>query len=258
MTCGIYLITHLASGRCYVGQSRNIEKRWREHRNSREGTLLHRSLRKYGNEAFSWQVLEICDPSELSSREVFWIEQLGTKHPGGYNLTSGGDGVDFSNPEVRQRHQAAMVRLRADPDWVKRNVSGVSRRTKEPDRRKNVSDGVIRRYEGPGGEEYKQRISVSLVRKYEQDSSYRDLIRSLNKSRPLDENWKKNQLEGVHRKIADQTLYRMQRKDGLVVVGRRIDFKDQFGISSEAFCELLNGTRKSSLGWKLIEMEKTK
>ena len=32
MTCGIYLITHLASGRGYVGQIVDIESRFRDHR----------------------------------------------------------------------------------------------------------------------------------------------------------------------------------------------------------------------------------
>lgn len=257
MTCGIYVIRHVASGRCYVGQSRNIEKRWREHRGSKEGTLLHRALRKYGNEAFDWTVLETCDPSELLVREVFWIDRLGTLHPKGFNLTTGGEGVDFSNPEVKRIHQEAIDRLRADQDWVSRNKKGVSRKAKTTERRKNVSEGVRLRYAGPDGEKYKERVSAGVRRSYGLNPQYRELINHLNKQRSSDPDWKKNQLSGVRRKLADQKLYGLRRKDGLVVVGRRVDFKDWFGITSEAFCELLSGSRKTSKGWELIEMEKT-
>lgn len=34
MTCGIYKLTHIESGLVYIGQSKDIEQRWTQHRYS--------------------------------------------------------------------------------------------------------------------------------------------------------------------------------------------------------------------------------
>jgi len=85
----IYLLTS-PSGKCYVGQTRHgVATRWKEHiKNARSGkqTVLAKAIRKYGPEAFTVKVLEICDSSESNLRETFFIEQLTTFFPNGYNL----------------------------------------------------------------------------------------------------------------------------------------------------------------------------
>jgi group I intron endonuclease len=91
----IYMLKNASSGKAYVGQTTNLQRRWAEHRASaRSGSRLHlhASMRKYGEEAFSVSVLEECDVSKLDERERFWIEKLET-FTDGYNLTMGGDGV---------------------------------------------------------------------------------------------------------------------------------------------------------------------
>lgn len=49
------------------------------------------ALEKYGNDYFNVEILELCDESNLNSREEFWIQTLNTTAPNGYNLTKGGD-----------------------------------------------------------------------------------------------------------------------------------------------------------------------
>lgn len=48
MTVGIYKITNNINNKCYIGQSRNIEKRWRDHKYSNLDYPLYRAFRKYG------------------------------------------------------------------------------------------------------------------------------------------------------------------------------------------------------------------
>jgi predicted GIY-YIG superfamily endonuclease len=55
MRSGIYAIIHRESGRWYVGQSQNLDKRWSDHvwrlKNNRHGNpLLQRAWNKYGSE----------------------------------------------------------------------------------------------------------------------------------------------------------------------------------------------------------------
>ena len=98
---GIYLIKNQINNKVYVGQSRNIEQRWRTHRNRPFNPHsidyekpLYRAIRKYGIENFSFQVLEECSIEALNEKEVYWISQLNAMNPlFGYNLTEGGTAV---------------------------------------------------------------------------------------------------------------------------------------------------------------------
>jgi len=76
---GIYAITHLRTGRVYVGSASNISKRWSAHRKAlRLGRHLNPHLQlawtKYGECAFSFSIIEVTD--NLTAREQFWIDEL--------------------------------------------------------------------------------------------------------------------------------------------------------------------------------------
>lgn len=87
MTCGIYKITHRASGRCYIGQSRNIEKRWGRHRQelSASQPRLHAAMKKHGVAAFAFEVIETCKPEHLDAFEVVYIRTFKAADTG-YNV----------------------------------------------------------------------------------------------------------------------------------------------------------------------------
>ena len=67
MKAGIYKITNLINSKVYIGQSRNIEERWKEHiekgnnQNSEEYNYpLYQAFRKYGIDNFKFEILEEC------------------------------------------------------------------------------------------------------------------------------------------------------------------------------------------------------
>lgn len=93
---GIYKIENLLNHRCYIGQSRDIEKRWRNHKiaafNSNQKSYdypLYRAIRKYGLDNFSFEIIELCSIEDLDCKEIYWI---GFYHAfeSGYNQTIGG------------------------------------------------------------------------------------------------------------------------------------------------------------------------
>ena len=67
---GIYKITS-PSGRVYIGQSINIERRFRYYKGvaCKEQIKIYNSLLKYGVNAHIFEVLELCETEELNNRE---------------------------------------------------------------------------------------------------------------------------------------------------------------------------------------------
>lgn len=94
--CGIYCIENLITNKKYIGQSKNIARRWEAHRSAlNNGAHVNRHLQsawnKYGELNFSFYILEYCAEEYLNQKEQYWIAYYNTKD-GGYNLTCGGDG----------------------------------------------------------------------------------------------------------------------------------------------------------------------
>jgi len=103
---GIYKITNLKNNHCYVGQSKDICKRWKEHISSSFNTKrkeyafpLCEAIRKYGVDSFCFETLEICSMEQLTERELYYYNILTPA----YNQT-----VPSENPmakkEVKQKH----------------------------------------------------------------------------------------------------------------------------------------------------------
>lgn len=92
--CGIYKITSLLSGECYVGQSVDIANRFLEHGkcgmdiDRPQGNKLYAAMVRDGIWSFSWEVLEVCPRDQLDEKEKFYIN-LYNSCKMGYNSTQG-------------------------------------------------------------------------------------------------------------------------------------------------------------------------
>lgn len=84
---GIYKITNLLNNKCYVGQSRNIYRRWQSHKYANDSYPLHAAMKKYGTENFSFEILEECRMDELNEKESYYIQKLRPE----YNCDGGGN-----------------------------------------------------------------------------------------------------------------------------------------------------------------------
>jgi group I intron endonuclease len=82
---GIYKIVS-PSGKTYVGQSVNIPKRWREHKNYvGVGPKLKNSYEKYGFDSHNKEIIEECSLEQLDERETFWKKHYLNQVDGNYN-----------------------------------------------------------------------------------------------------------------------------------------------------------------------------
>lgn len=115
--CGVYRLTHIATGRVYVGQSIDIDRRWREHANGKSGSgIIAHAIAKYGWAAFEAKTLELCSHDELNAAEQRWVSDLKATHPGGFNLTTGGGQFKFTDEARRIISERTKVFM--TPEWI--------------------------------------------------------------------------------------------------------------------------------------------
>lgn len=98
----IYKITNKINNKQYIGQTtkERASDRFSQHRYlarhldmEKSNSYLHRAMNIYGVNNFIFEIIEKIDNSLLNEREQYWIKQLNTLAPNGYNLTSGGEGT---------------------------------------------------------------------------------------------------------------------------------------------------------------------
>lgn len=99
----IYVVTHRATGRQYVGQTKELsaQHRWQKHIDelSKPSTKslrpLIKAIEQFGPDAFSCEPIDDASSlAELNEKERYWINTLGTLKPNGFNATRGGQGVE--------------------------------------------------------------------------------------------------------------------------------------------------------------------
>ena len=85
---GIYKITEIETGKCYVGQAANLADRWKQHIKRGVGAetptrnKLYPAMNAAGPENFTFEVVETCDRSALDSREDYWQDYFKAKEFG--------------------------------------------------------------------------------------------------------------------------------------------------------------------------------
>lgn len=105
----IYRITNIKTSKIYIGQTLTHRKNKNKYRpygymsrfkshvseainntKKKQCTYLNNSIRKYGNENFTVELIETCSKDILDEREIYYIEKYNSLYPIGYNLTRGG------------------------------------------------------------------------------------------------------------------------------------------------------------------------
>lgn len=87
----VYKTTCLVNGKVYVGKHRCFKQHDKRYLGS--GKLLKRAIKKYGIDNFIQEILEYTNSEEENrEREIFWIKELNSQIPNGYNISPGGLG----------------------------------------------------------------------------------------------------------------------------------------------------------------------
>lgn len=123
---GIYCIENLINHKKYVGQAVNIRNRWYSHKSDfrngiHSGSMFQEDWNIYGEDKFSFYVLQKCDKSDLNILETEWILKLNTHiEDYGYNSNTGGNSP-MLNQKVRNKISEAKKELFKNPDFVEKN-----------------------------------------------------------------------------------------------------------------------------------------
>lgn len=85
---GIYKITNIETGQCYVGQSVDIGSRFIQHikrgigAESATRNKLYPAMKQIGPENFTFEIIEECNKAELNKKELEWQDFYGAKEFG--------------------------------------------------------------------------------------------------------------------------------------------------------------------------------
>lgn len=129
---GIYKATNIINGKVYIGQSKDIYKRWNDHRTrpfnpNRDdyNCVFYRAIRKYGIDNFNFEVIEKCSEIELNTKEKYWIKEynsfIGFENCNGYNMTLGGDSV--SNFILQYKEVQEIYDLLSNSNLTQREIA---------------------------------------------------------------------------------------------------------------------------------------
>ena len=91
---GIYKITEISTEKCYIGQSKNIKERFREHMkcglgiDTPSGNKLYQAMLNSSIEDFTFELIEECNENDLDEKERYFIE-LYEAYDYGFNSNRG-------------------------------------------------------------------------------------------------------------------------------------------------------------------------
>jgi group I intron endonuclease len=125
----IYKITNTVSGKSYIGETKeeDVERRWKQHKNTikhgRGCPALQDAVRKYGWDAFKFEIVVICFDENRYDMEQHYIKKYNTLVPNGYNITLGGVGGGFigkkHTPETLAKIKESLAKFKeANPNHI--------------------------------------------------------------------------------------------------------------------------------------------
>ena len=122
----IYKISNNFNTQAYIGQTwSTLVKRFKEHVRRAGAPKLHNSIAKHGPSNFKIELLweEECTQAELDAKESYFIVEICTMSPNGYNLKEGGYGGKLSDESRLKMSNSHMGKVHSIETRIKMTIS---------------------------------------------------------------------------------------------------------------------------------------
>lgn len=121
---GVYQIKNTLTNKVYIGSSKNVEFRWKRHRETLNKGIHHccylqRSWIKHGEATFEFSLLETTTLESLLVREQYWLEFYHAADPTyGYNTCpKAGSNLGTKNrPETIEKRRSKLIGKKFTPE----------------------------------------------------------------------------------------------------------------------------------------------
>jgi group I intron endonuclease len=120
----IYVLQNITNNKIYVGQAKNLKRRWKSHRdaaNKGDTRPLYNSMRKHGFDNFEMNMIEEFDNlNDCNNAEEFWIQFFQSRNKEiGYNIAYGGNNKAHT-PETKAKLSKIKTGTKASPETKKK------------------------------------------------------------------------------------------------------------------------------------------
>jgi group I intron endonuclease len=146
MSTGIYKITS-PSEKIYIGQSIDIEKRWKGYKNfhCKGQCKLYNNLKKYGFENHIFEIIEECDLEQLNERETYWKQYYLDQFKGDWNMVLfcnlyDAGGGPKSEETKKKMSESSLGKSKSEAH--KRNLSLAKKGKLTPEHREKLNMGI--------------------------------------------------------------------------------------------------------------------
>lgn len=187
----IYKTTNLINGKIYIGKSKYDDNKYLG-----SGKILRFAFRKYGRNNFKKEIIDTAETlEELNNKEMYWIKELNSIIPNGYNIARGGEGGDLLEylPDMKVKRNAKFKESLGNRIWVNNGIE--TRFIKNDDLDLYFNNGYVLGRLYRASEETKKKLSaVHKGIKFTEEHKIK--ISNSNKGKHKEEPWNKG-LKGV-------------------------------------------------------------
>lgn len=156
----IYKISNDINDKIYIGQTNNVKRRFTEHCQKNENSIIHKAIVKYGKEHFKIEILGYFE--NYNEKEEYYIKFFNSIIPNGYNVLPGGNEPPHL---IGEDNPLATITLKI-AEKIQQDLLNYNLPRKEIKKKYKVSDNIIRHI-NEGSSWYNDKLHYPLRPKEE-------------------------------------------------------------------------------------------